>query len=333
MPDTCSITDSIYLNIAAFPTVDLGRDTFVCKGIPLKIIPKVNDDNNSFYWDDGSTSDVRVITSPGKYWLETITRCGISSDTIYVSEKTTTAVYLGSDTLICPNTKIALHNSIPEDGQTDYKWSGTVSGNSIVADGPGTYWLESSNACGTVRDEIIISAKDSCICQPFYAEVDAGNERWLCNYDTLMLRNSLHKDGFRYSWNAVIQDKEIVVKQPGTYTVDVSTYCGTISDTIIVHKKIDDCECFVYTPNAFTPNNDNANDQFGIKSNCDIKGTIRIFNRWGGVVYYSDNITNGWNGKLGNDIQPSGLYVYHLHYEYVNRPGTFTKKGSFTLIR
>lgn len=333
IPETCSISDSITLNIVSFPTVNLGVDTFVCTGKDLALKPKVNDDNATYYWDDGSTSAVRSVNTPGRYWVEVVSRCGIASDTIYVSERTTTPVYLGGDTLLCPGTSIILRNSLPEDAQTKYTWSGTVSNNSIIANGPGTYWLESSNACGTVHDDIVISANDSCICKPFYAKADAGNERWLCSYDTLMLRNTLHQDGFRYSWNAVSADQEIIVRQPGTYTLDVSTYCGTVSDTIIVHRKIDDCECFVYAPNAFTPNSDNNNDRFEIKSNCILKGTIRIFNRWGGVVYYSENLKNGWNGKVGNEIQPSGLYVYQLRYEYVNRPGAFTKKGSFSLIR
>lgn len=333
VPDTCSITDSITLNITPVPLVNLGADTIVCAGKELTLIPKTNDNDVSYYWDDGSTSPVRSVTTPGKYWVEVVSRCGIASDTVYVSERTTTPVYLGNDTLLCPGTSIILQNRMPADAQTKYTWSVPASDKSIIADGAGTYWIEASNSCGTVHDDIVISAKDSCICKPFYAKADAGNERWLCTYDTLVLRNAAHENGFRYLWNAVPAGKELIVKQPGIYTLDVSTYCGTASDTIIVHRKIDDCECFVYAPNAFTPNSDNNNDHFAVKSNCVLKGTIRIFNRWGGVVFYSENLSDGWDGKIGNEIQPSGLYVYHLRYEYVNRPGTFTKKGTFSLIR
>ncbi|MBL7700399.1 MAG: gliding motility-associated C-terminal domain-containing protein [Chitinophagaceae bacterium] len=332
MPDTCGVIDSIVLNIVEVPSVNLGNDTIVCADIPLKIFPKMNSDVSEFYWDDGSTELNRLVTSPGKYWLEGVNRCGVSADTIVVVSKTKAHVYLGSDTSICPYNSITIRNNERDDPHTTYTWSNGETGSSIEVNGPGLYRLQSSNACGTLEDEIVISGKDSCVCRPFHPKIDIGKDRWLCTNDTLMIANSLHADGFRYSWSSGSQDKSVVVKNPGTYVVDVSTYCGTVSDTIVIHQKIDDCGCFLYTPNAFSPNHDSRNDVFEVRSNCIIKGTIRIFNRWGGLVYTSDDLSKGWNGRVGNNIQPSGLYLYNVHYEYVNRPGKFFKKGTITLL-
>jgi gliding motility-associated-like protein len=332
VPDTCGVIDSIKLDITAFPTAALGNDTFLCKDVPLKLTTGKNDDITAFYWDDGATSPSRTIEAPGKYWVEAVNHCGISSDTIIVTEKEKSPVYIGNDTLICPYTSLTLKNSLPDAGAA-YKWSDGTTASSITINGPGTYWLESQNACGTIRDETIVTGKDSCICKPFYPVADAGRERWLCNYDTLMIGNSAHLDGFRYSWTGGSKEKQIVVNKPGTYVVDVSTYCGSAYDTIIVKPKIDDCECFLYIPNAFSPNENNRNDVFSAHSNCVVKGSVKIFNRWGGVVYSSDDLKKGWNGRMGNNLQPSGLYVYHIYYEYVNRPGKFFKKGTIMLVR
>lgn len=69
----------------------------------------------------------------------------------------------------------------------------------------------------------------------------------------------------------------------------------------------------LFVPNIFSPNNDNINDNFvitGLHHNSHLK----VYNRWGGLVYRSDNYQNNWNGKSINNGKnlTDGVYYYVL---------------------
>lgn len=90
--------------------------------------------------------------------------------------------------------------------------------------------------------------------------------------------------------------------------------------------------------NVFTPNNDGKNDcfeVFGLTKECE-KGEIRIFNRWGARVYYSNDLTQCWNGTVDNiglDL-PEGTYFYII--DIIETPNSDLPKqinGSVNLIR
>lgn len=91
-------------------------------------------------------------------------------------------------------------------------------------------------------------------------------------------------------------------------------------------------EPVIYTPTAFTPNGDNVNDFFVIKGTFVITYHIRIYNNWGQMVYESNDLTKGWDGKINGTDCPEGTYVYHV--EITSLTGEKKQKaGSITLIR
>jgi gliding motility-associated-like protein len=60
--------------------------------------------------------------------------------------------------------------------------------------------------------------------------------------------------------------------------------------------------------------------------------TWRIYNRWGQLVFQSDNPYDGWDGTYRGVVQPMDVYAYTLEAEFSD--GTrATKKGDITLIR
>ena len=66
----------------------------------------------------------------------------------------------------------------------------------------------------------------------------------------------------------------------------------------------------LFIPNSFTPNGDDENEVFLIKGNNIITFEISIFNRWGELMFYTDDINNFWSGKYNNRIVPEGAYSY-----------------------
>lgn len=69
--------------------------------------------------------------------------------------------------------------------------------------------------------------------------------------------------------------------------------------------------CNPYIPNAFSPNDDGRNDRFQVYNVCPIEGfKLDIFNRWGGQVYQSEDITQGWDGFFQGEPAPVDVYTY-----------------------
>lgn len=89
----------------------------------------------------------------------------------------------------------------------------------------------------------------------------------------------------------------------------------------------------IYVPTGFTPNGDGKNDLLipvpvGIKS----YNYFRVFNRWGQLLFSTNRMNSGWDGKLGGREQPSGMYVWMV--EGVTKENKLiTKKGTVMLIR
>ena len=86
-------------------------------------------------------------------------------------------------------------------------------------------------------------------------------------------------------------------------------------------------------PNAFSPNNDGINDVFKIKvEGYFLMKYLRIYNRWGQLMYESRDVNLGWDGrKTGSDL-PVGTYYWILEGIDVNNR-RINRSGSVTLLR
>ncbi|HYG50047.1 MAG TPA: gliding motility-associated C-terminal domain-containing protein [Flavobacteriales bacterium] len=78
-------------------------------------------------------------------------------------------------------------------------------------------------------------------------------------------------------------------------------------------------ECNTFFPNAFTPDGDGINDEFKLFGDGVINVNLKIFDRWGHVVFETTKPDGAWDGT-GNNGQPagSGVYVYRALIEQVN---------------
>jgi gliding motility-associated-like protein len=90
----------------------------------------------------------------------------------------------------------------------------------------------------------------------------------------------------------------------------------------------------LYIPNAFSPNGDNINDIFQPVFYCDAVTVfnMQIFDRWGNMVFETNDRLKGWNGKYGNVSMMPGVYLYTLEYKLEGLERK-VKAGEVTLIR
>ena len=102
-----------------------------------------------------------------------------------------------------------------------------------------------------------------------------------------------------------------------------------------VHMTVKLC-CKAVVPSAFSPNGDGKNDKFGIISTGNYKiYTFRVVNRYGRVVFSTNNQSDRWDGTFNGEPQDLGVYYYFIKYtcEDDNGDNQVEERGDVTLIR
>jgi gliding motility-associated-like protein len=92
----------------------------------------------------------------------------------------------------------------------------------------------------------------------------------------------------------------------------------------------------LYYPNAFTPNNDGLNDVYFVKGRYFDWATFEmyVYNRWGEIVFQSNDVNKAWNGKYNNTGQDCPVDVYSLIIRVRGGDGKMRRyNGSITLVR
>jgi len=91
-----------------------------------------------------------------------------------------------------------------------------------------------------------------------------------------------------------------------------------------------------YIPNAFTPNDDGLNDSFGLVGEGITEYTMQIFNRWGNLIFESNNMQTQWDGNYQNTKAEMGVYVYKIKGKGPKDNGQSSKliniDGTVTLV-
>jgi gliding motility-associated-like protein len=100
----------------------------------------------------------------------------------------------------------------------------------------------------------------------------------------------------------------------------------------IIKAGVDPCIMLDFIPNAFTPNNDGLNDCYGVKNWPFVNSfELSIFDRWGVLVFKTNDIYACWDGTYRGKVQPIGAYVYMIRSK--TSCGPAFRKGTFILTR
>jgi gliding motility-associated-like protein len=122
-------------------------------------------------------------------------------------------------------------------------------------------------------------------------------------------------------WNFAdpLNDVPSTQQNPSHTYGDTGTFCATLTVTNI-HGCVDSItQCLIigpayslYIPNAFSPNGDGKNETFAPKGEFVTDFKMYIFDRWGMMLYYTEDINKGWPGTVngGTRICQEDSYVY-----------------------
>ena len=88
----------------------------------------------------------------------------------------------------------------------------------------------------------------------------------------------------------------------------------------------------IFIPNAFSPNGDGENDTYLVTGKVVEELALKIYNRWGELVFETNDPLKGWDGTFnGKKVDPV-VFVYQLDVRCIDQRA-FTKKGNITVVR
>jgi len=224
--DMCldTISDSVQVMVFPSPDIDLGPDSvLICMGDTL--ILNAGGGYLAYLWQDGSTDSTYTVTGTGNY-LVLVTGPGgcTGSDEVFV-EVSEVYVNLGPDTTICIGDTLILNAG---SGYSSYLWQDNSTGQTYIATETGYYWVEVTNqdAC-TAIDSLYLFVDDAV------TSLELGDDIKVCTGEEVVLEPQFGVY-YSYLWSTGETTSSITVIEPGTYTLEVGSGCGTAYDTITV---------------------------------------------------------------------------------------------------
>ncbi len=316
----CSATDSISIDFFPLIGLDFLRDTSICEGDA--IILNMDAPSQSTFSDGGLKDLPYVISAQGWYWIDQNDSNGcFVRDSFYVNVLPKPELSLGEDLSLCYG-EMTLINAGKDHFQ--YLWSTGETSSMIDVDQSGLYWVEVKNENGCFdRDTIEITFR-----QP--PTPNLGGDVYISGDESVYLDADCNAEF--YEWQDGSTNAYYYAYGPGTYYVIASNGNCSASDTIQIIEYAE-----LWVPNAFTPDGDGLNDVFKPEGVALEEYHMQVFDRWGKLIFETNDITRGWDGKVNGSRLNTGVYSYLIYYKAQNLLITGGRerilKGTVTLMR
>lgn len=259
-----------------------------------------------------------------------LTGCDSVLRTINVVVNPKPSLTISPDKTVCTGTPVTLTANSP--GST-INWPGFGAGNSITVTPATTtsYTAEATSANGCTNNATVtITVQDfNLVLSTDPNPVIAGTTTHLqtsaaSSYQVL----SWQPSSFFSNQNALVQ--QLITDSSINVMVIArsSTGCIDTASVLVVVDPLGD----IFIPSAFTPNGDGKNDLFKVLGGNIKELDMKIYNRWGQMIFNSHERMKGWDGTVAGKAQATGTYVYTIRAVLKNG-SIINKKGTVLLIR
>ncbi len=342
----CLIKDTLTINVQTPQVVDAGEDQVLCAG---QVLFLEGEGQGTPRWNaEPSLSNVNILNpqaSPSQtttYVLNVFDGVCESSDSVKI-EIIDKASISGEDQTICAGDTVQLSVTGLANEFSWYPENGLSSvylPNPLAMPTETTEYMVIGSVFGCEEDTLFLTVNVDPIpslslipVKSFFpensVEIDLGLEKDWENYNILWspalnlscsdCPNPIARVEASTVFNVEVQDLESGCMTTGQTLVSLRTDCG------------DD---LVFAPNAFSPNNDGDNDIFKVYSSTVTQITgMEIYDRWGGVLYQTTNMAEGWDGRSNGDYLPNGVYVYFIEAICPLDGSTMVIKGDISIMR
>jgi gliding motility-associated-like protein len=288
---------------------------------------------NLFFWDNdiGSTSDSIYVfpTISTMYQVQAIANgCYGAPDTINIIVNPSPVVQIIAGPVTCSG---ALLELIASGNATNYNWTGGYSASSTA--------IELIPQINT--DYILTGFLNSCSATDSFRIIEFLNPKAIFdfNIDTcsaMLIANNQSSGANQYFWSfdnqtstlpdPIFEINNFQNEKKLALILNPNTSCADTAEIFIDMSALANDQLVI--PNIFTPNNDNSNDWFIVKSkfNCD-PIIIYVYNRWGELLFQQESASIAWDGKYKNKEVTEGVYYYLIEHQ------NNIVKGTVTLFR
>jgi len=335
--DGCTGTDQVVVTVNPLPVVSAGADVTICIGESVTL---TGSGATNYTWNNGVTNGVTFTpTSAGNttYTVTGTTAGCTGTDQVIVNVESAPVISFSPDvTTGCAPLTVNFTNNTPSSSNCTWLIGGT--NNELTGCGTVTYTfmnggcyditLTVSSAAGcastlTVPDMICVEDQPIASFSPSSSQVEM--------LDGIVDFDNETVGATSYVWDFGDGSETTTIENPthdfgglalGNYTVTlVATSPAGCVDTAQSVIQVYE-ELIFYVPNTFTPDDDDFNQTFQpiFTSGFDpLDFNMKIFNRWGEVVFETNDATVGWDGSYGsnNEVQmvQDGVYTWKIEFK------------------
>ncbi len=360
----CTSVDSVFITSNILLVTNAGEDLTICGNSTL--LAASNPANGTGVWTSLNASV--LIAEPSNplsavsnlsfgvdtlVWTVTIGAC-ISVDSVFITSNNLLVANAGEDQTNCGNSTI-LAASIPENGTGIWtslnstvlieEPSNPLSAVSNLSFGVDTLvWTVTIGACTTV-DSVFITSNA-------LPQVNVGLDTTICDFQQ-SITIPISASGYTsISWEILLGNGEVndqttlfpsfnnmSLDQNNSFEIIVKNGLCAAYDILNIYVYSDESEFCntrpIFIPEGFSPNGDGTYDLFQILNLNGLNADVKIFNRWGDLVFSDPNYQNNWDGKSNKGLVvygeelPAGTYFYIIQIEGETEP----RKDYLTLWR
>lgn len=342
----CTNTADNTVDVNALPNVSAGNDAFICDGASVQLNASGAD---TYVWSpatglsDPNVANPTVNISSEETYVVTGTDVNgcVNSDTVVVGVGTNPSAGFEVESA-CAGTPIEFTNTSTPTG-LNYSWNfgnGSTSSSETPSETfsvGGDYTIQlivDNGSCADTATQTL-----TVFDQP-EADFTAFPLRVVASQDSVEFDN-LSTNGVNWFWDFGDTSGTSTEFEPVYTYTEEGLYSPTLiasnddgcSDTLTIEEYIEVIgESKFFFPNAFSPNGDGVNDVFEVFGTGIREYYITIHDRWGELVFTSDDLTETWDGtKNGKDMNP-GVFVIYIKVSFEDLSFE-TYQGSLQLLK
>ncbi|MDE3251566.1 MAG: gliding motility-associated C-terminal domain-containing protein [Bacteroidota bacterium] len=340
----CINRDTVTVNVLPFIRVKLGTDTLICRTDSVQLIPV--SEALQYSWSSNTGIPINPVKYPKVaplvntqyYVTANLGKCE-DKDTLQIKVAPYPVANAGPDTVICFGNRIQIRSNLvgssiswsPTNTLINFNTANPIAGPTRTT----AYIVKVSDTLGctkTATDTLVVKVAPIVI-------ANAGKDTVALPNQPIQLEAT---GGQRYVWSPEVFLSDPSIANPIAtlddltdsirYVVRAYDQYGCYGDDAVVIR-IYKTGANILVPSAFTPNGDGKNDLLRpVLLGISRLQYFRVFNRWGQMVFSTQEEGKGWDGSFNGTKQPPGTYVYMAAgTDYQGK--TQFRKGTAVLIR
>ncbi len=324
------------VNIKPRPEVIAAPDQTICEGSAVALTANGTGGTNFEWFANGNSvgagSSINITADTSQQYVVSLTSTqGCKDfDTTLLTVHPNPDVQLQASNISCFGLTDGSIIATPADGLAPFNYTWNIagaSGNQIQNLTQGVYsvTLTDANGCSSFSSINIIEPAGMALSFAT-TPVTYGQANGTATANIL---GGTPPYSFIWSSNPMQTSNPAINLAIGNYQVTVTDSAGCF---IIGDIDINYGENGIYVPNAFSPNGDGYNDVFDYYAVNLKTAMVRIYNRWGQLVFESQNSKINWNGTFNGVPVDVGVYVYTIEATFLDE-STTVKSGNVTVLR